>query len=133
MEAKLKHLDMLQAIINRMANNSFLLKGWAVVLVAALFALGAKDSRIEIIALAVYPVFLFWILDAWFLRQERLFRCVYDKVRLKAPADIDFDMSPAHHHCTPDPLIKVAGSITLSLFYFSLLLGILVVSVILPQ
>lgn len=29
-ENKLKHLEMLQAIINRMAVNSFSLKGWSV-------------------------------------------------------------------------------------------------------
>jgi len=37
MEKKLKHLEMLQGVINRMANNSFLLKGWSVVLISALF------------------------------------------------------------------------------------------------
>jgi len=32
---------MIQAVINRMASNSFLLKGWTVMLVSALFALAA--------------------------------------------------------------------------------------------
>ena len=37
MDAKLKHLEMIQGVINRMANCSFLLKGWSVTLIAALF------------------------------------------------------------------------------------------------
>ncbi len=41
MEAKLKHLEMIQGVVNRMASNSFQLKGWSVVLVSALFALAA--------------------------------------------------------------------------------------------
>ena len=41
---KLKHLEFIQGIITRMANNSFMLKGWAVTLVAGIFALSSKDS-----------------------------------------------------------------------------------------
>lgn len=44
MEKKLKHLEMIQAVINRMANNSFMLKGWTVTLVAGIFALASKDA-----------------------------------------------------------------------------------------
>ena len=40
MEVKLKHLEMIQAVITRMAKNSFLLKGWSITLTAAIFALG---------------------------------------------------------------------------------------------
>ena len=38
MDKKLKHLEMVQGVINRMASNSFMLKGWAVTLVAGIFA-----------------------------------------------------------------------------------------------
>ena len=45
MEKKLKHLEFIQQAINRMASNLFLLKGWTVTLIAAMFALAAKESR----------------------------------------------------------------------------------------
>ena len=45
MENKLKHLEMIQGIINRMASNSFALKGWSVTLVAGIFALSSKDAN----------------------------------------------------------------------------------------
>jgi hypothetical protein len=45
MENKLKHLEFIQQAINRMASNLFLLKGWTVTLIAAMFALAAKESR----------------------------------------------------------------------------------------
>ena len=44
MDKKLKHLEMVQGVINRMASNSFMLKGWAVTLVAGIFALAGKDT-----------------------------------------------------------------------------------------
>src|SRR5690242_13198261 len=82
-EYKLKHLEFIQSIVNRMASNSFLLKGWSVTLVAALFALAAKDSDKKYIVVAYFPVLVFWILDAYFLSQERQFRKLYDAVRIK--------------------------------------------------
>jgi len=75
-----------------MANNSFLLKGWSVTLVAALFALAAKDSDKKYIVVAYFPVLVFWILDAYFLSNERQFRKLYDAVRMKKEDEIDFSM-----------------------------------------
>ena len=92
MEAKLKHLEMIQAIISRMAGNSFLLKGWSVTLVAALFALAVKDANVRYVYLAYFPCIVFWILDGYFLWQERLFRNLYNKVRMLTETDIDFSM-----------------------------------------
>ena len=53
MDNKIKLLEMIQSVITRMANNSFLLKGWAVTLVSAMFALSVKESdkRFFLIAL----------------------------------------------------------------------------------
>lgn len=91
-ENKLKHLEFIQSVINRMSGNSFLLKGWSVTLVAALFALAAKDSDKKYIVVAYFPVLVFWILDAYFLSQERHFRSLYDAVRAKIEDEIDFSM-----------------------------------------
>lgn len=92
MEEKIRHLEMIQGVINRMAKNSFLLKGWSVILVSALFALAAKDSNTHFVLLAYFPALAFWILDGYFLQQERLFRKLYDKVRATKNEDIDFSM-----------------------------------------
>jgi hypothetical protein len=76
-----KHLEFLQNAISRMAGNSFLLKGWTITVAAALFALAAKDSNRSFAMLALFPSLSFWGLDACYLRQERLFRRLYDEVR----------------------------------------------------
>jgi hypothetical protein len=80
-EDPIKHLELLQAVITRMANNSFLLKGWTVTLTAALFALAAKDANPVFTYIALFPALTFWGLDAYYLRQERLFRKLYDDLR----------------------------------------------------
>lgn len=77
MDRQLTHLTLIQGIISRMGSNSFLLKGWSVTLVAAIFALAAKDSDQRFVLLAYFPIFVFWGLDAFFLHQERLYRALY--------------------------------------------------------
>ena len=75
------HLAMIQGVITRMGTNSFVLKGWNVTMVSALFALAVKDSNSRFIMIAFLPALAFWILDAYYLRQERLFRKLFDDVR----------------------------------------------------
>ena len=66
---KIAHLGFIQSIISRMGGNSFLLKGWSVTLVAAIFALSAEHANTKFVLLAYFPVILFWILDSFFLHQ----------------------------------------------------------------
>ena len=117
MEKKLKHLEMLQGVINRMANNSFLLKGWSVVLISALFALAAKDSQIYFIYLAYFPAIAFWHLDGYFLWQERLYRKLYDKVRLQDESEIDFSMDTRPVMSEVESWSQVSFSKTLRIFH----------------
>ena len=89
---KIKHLEFIQGVINRLASDSFRMKGWCVVLVAALFVLLAREGRIEFIVVALVPVIAFWGLDGYFLWQERLFRALYDHVRVLGEDEADFSM-----------------------------------------
>ena len=84
---------MIQGIINRMAHCSFLLKGWSVVLISGIFALSAKEAIQSFGVLAYLPIISFWILDGYYLYQERLYRLLYSKVRKKNKDKIDFDMN----------------------------------------
>jgi len=133
MEAKLKHLDMIQGVINRMANNSFLLKGWSVVLVSALFALAAKDSNKLYIYLAYFPTIAFWVLDGYFLWQEKLYRKLYDKVRNTDDSKIDFSMDTSSLIKQVSTWSEVVFSKTLSIFHGVIVLTILLVMWIASQ
>ncbi|CDD51556.1 putative uncharacterized protein [Bacteroides sp. CAG:875] len=93
-ENKIKHLEFIQNIITRMNSNSFMIKGWCVTLVSALFALAAKDSEVKFAAIAYFIIPIFWILDGFFLATEKKFRKMYNEVRIKNDENIDFNITP---------------------------------------
>lgn len=124
MEKKLKQLEMLQAVISRMAKNSFLLKGWNVVLVSAIFVLASSELKSQLVYLAYLPTVVFWLLDGYFLRQERLFRKLYDKVRMIAEEDIDFSMNTMPIDTEVASWLRVAVSRTLLLFHGAIILTV---------
>ena len=84
-----KHLEFIQLAVNRMASNSFILKGWNITLIVGFFALTLKDLSSSYLYLAILPALAFWGLDAYYLRQERLFRALYNSVRKTKRKDID--------------------------------------------
>ena len=93
-ENKIKHLEFIQNVITRMNSNSFMIKGWCVTLVAALFALGAKDSNVNFAIIAYIVIPTFWVLDGFFIIREKHFRNLYNQVRLKDEEEIDYSMMP---------------------------------------
>ena len=133
MENKLKHLEMVQSVINRMANNSFMLKGWAVTLVAGIFVLAGKDTDKLYFLVAYIPVIVFWGLDSYYLLQERLYRGLYEKVRLSEESEIDFSLRVTKEEFgnEKNKFIFCVVSITELWFYFPLALvctGIIIVT-----
>ena len=92
-EKKIAHLEMIQGVINRMASNSFALKGWTVTLVAGIFVLSSKNVNEVFFLVAYLPTICFWFLDSFYLLQERLYRSLYGKVRTLEEVQIDFDMN----------------------------------------
>ncbi|MDP8100055.1 hypothetical protein [Pasteurella atlantica] len=93
MDTKIAHLNMIQGVINRMANNSFLLKGWSITIVSALFALATQEKGQQFLYLTILPCLMFWGLDGYFLWQERMYRKLYQVVADKDEKDIDFSMN----------------------------------------
>jgi len=79
-DAKLKHLEFIHNVIGRLAANSFWLKGWSVTLVAAIFAVAARDGTGSFLWVALIPAFAFWGLDAFYRGQEHVFRDMHDEV-----------------------------------------------------
>ena len=92
-ENKIKHLEFIQNVITRLNSNSFMIKGWCVTLIAALFALAAKDSEVKFAVIAYFIIPIFWILDGFFLTTEKAFRKMYNQVRVKEESEIDFEPS----------------------------------------
>lgn len=126
MENKQKHLEMIQNIIGRMSNSSFLIKGWCITLISVLLAIGTQNTNIRLILITLLPLIMFWILDAYYLRQERLFRKLYTDTCLVDENIANFSMNTSPFIKTTPSWIKTAFSSTLVLFYGIILFAIFI-------
>lgn len=82
-EAQIRHLEMIQTVILRFATNSFVVKGWTISLIAALFVLRGGSNLGLTLILSALGVTVFWALDAYYLAQERSYRDLYEDIRLR--------------------------------------------------
>jgi len=90
-EAKKQHLEFIQNAITRMNTNSFQIKGMAVAIVSALLAVYVATNNVAFIFLGIVPTILFWLLDSYYLQQERKFRGIYNNV---AGIENDVEIKP---------------------------------------
>lgn len=91
-EKKIKHIEMIEVIIERMAKNSFQLKGWSMTLIALVGAISVQGADKRFILLAFIPIIGFWILDAFYLQQERKYKQLYKNIVAKDENQIDFNL-----------------------------------------
>ena len=129
---QIKHLEMIQGVVNRLSSDSFAYKAWAIGLVSALFALAASTSRPFFLPIAVLPTTAFWGLDAYYLLQERHFRSLYDAVRsmpYEEWARNPFSMDTRPHRKSMDTWLRVLASRTIAGLYLPLLLVVLAATV----
>ncbi len=120
-ERVIKHLEITQGVINRLANNSFLIKGWSMTILAAAILFLARVESVNSVYLIlsfVIPVIGFWLLDGYFLWQERLFRGIYNDIRNQDDSDFKMDI-PAQLKKPNNQWRNATFSVTLNIFYFT--------------
>ncbi len=125
--ARIAHLEMIQNVVTRMASNSFALKALAVALTAGVlaFAGAAPDPTALVVLAALVPVLMLWVLDARYLRLERLFRRLYDAVRRGAAAE-PFSMDIAPFEADEESTLRIAVSWSVSWFYGAIAIVLMV-------
>jgi hypothetical protein len=79
---RVKHMEMIQSVVARLAGNSFLIKGWALTLTVAILGFAVNKNSSGLAAVAGIPILVFWRLDGYYLHTEWLFRELHKKVRL---------------------------------------------------
>lgn len=126
-----KHIELVQNIITRMNTNSFLLKGWQVMIVSALFVLAGKDSNMNFAYIAYLPSISFWILDAFYLRQERLYRYLYNAIIEPKSSILPFSMNASIYSDKVDGILKTCISTTLLLYHGPIFLIVNIVTAVL--
>jgi hypothetical protein len=131
-ESLKEHLLMVQAVIDRMAQCSFQLKSWAITLVFALEVFLRGEVAPTYLFVPSLPVVAFWLLDAWYLRQEWLFRRLFDDVR-KRQSSANFSMDVLPFKNSVPSLLAASTSPTILGFYGPLLVAIVTLAFFLPR
>lgn len=109
--------------MNRLSTNSFLLKGWSVLLISGLFALAAAQDNKGFAIYSLAPAIALWGLDGYFLALERNYRKLYDKVRMLTPEQVDFAMALVVVNGNMD-FFKACFSKTLLVFHGAIVFSI---------
>lgn len=127
---KHKHLDLVSAIISRMAQNSFTVRGWSITIVTAIVALGVQSLSPRMVVAALIPIIVFWAIDAFYLWQEQGFRRLYDVVRILSEDEIDFSLTPTN---VATPLRVMLTTPILLLLYLGLAIACVTIALALEH
>lgn len=76
--ATVAHMNLLQGIIDRLANNSASCKTWCLAMVAAVLSLAGSAHNAAIVAIALVPVVVFGFIDTMYLAHETAYRDLYN-------------------------------------------------------
>jgi hypothetical protein len=77
---RLKYLGMIQSVVTRLAANEFTTRKWSVALGSALIGWTvSRNADPKHALVAVVPTTCFWLLDGYYLSQERSFRHIFER------------------------------------------------------
>ena len=79
-DEKKQHLEFIQNTINRLSTNSMQLKAITITLAAGLLAVYVSNTKDFLLYIALAQIVFFWMLDGYYLQQERKFRGIYNDV-----------------------------------------------------
>lgn len=131
-DTKFKHLEFIHNTINRMSSNSFIIKGWIITLITAIFVLADNESNKNFLLISLVTIPTFWYINSFFLQQERKYRKLYDEVRVLENSEIDFSMNTNHIKSGKYSLISSMFSRSIwPLYLFIFIINIVMVCLIL--
>jgi hypothetical protein len=128
-DLRVKHLEMLDGVISRIAGQGASLKNYCITLTTAACGFAITLQKPVVALLSLVPVVIFALLDAQYLRLERKFRAVFEDVRLGNWKTVpSFDMRTAG-------ALKVSywgalSSWSIVIFYAPLAIGVIIVVLI---
>ena len=129
-EEYIKSMEFCQTAITRMAKNSFFLKQWFLLAITAIITALSKFIFFEKLEYQfnidhlffLMPLFIFPYLDAYYLKQERVFREIYNDfmncINKQKIIRNPFDMKPTKEQRTQFSIWNVIFSISIAPFYF---------------
>jgi hypothetical protein len=123
-ELRIKHLEMLQSLIARMAGYGASFKSYCITVTTAVIGFAFTLHRPAVAGLALLPVIAFGVADAQYLRVERRFREVFNLVRKES-----WDTMPSFEinlqSAAAQSFMSAATSWSIVWFYTPLAVGVL--------
>lgn len=135
-EDRRQYLSFIQNVIARMAGNSLALKGLCITLVTLVATImsakevGGEKSLFLQTAIICVSVLTFWVLDSFYLAQERRYREMYKSVSDKNNNDITYSMNANPYYNPTNSTPHCMITVSTFPFYISVLaiaLGVLYV------
>lgn len=122
------HLNIMQAVIHRMASNSASCKAWCITIVSAILVLVVDKGESKYALIAGIPTLLFLVLDAYYLGLERSFRNSYnqfiEKIHIGNVSSMDlFSITPEE----PNIIVVFKSMCSFPIWAFYLTLGIMII------
>jgi hypothetical protein len=118
-EERIKHLEMIQAVVARLAKEAALIRGWSLTVAAGFYAYSAEAASWPVAVVGMFAILVFWVLNAYYLHTERRFRCLFNRARSERDNVPLFSMDAGCEN--PGAPAKTLVSLTLLLFYGLLL------------
>ncbi|WP_456739410.1 hypothetical protein [Bradyrhizobium sp. USDA 376] len=124
-ELRVKHLEMLQGLVTRMAGYGASFKSYCITVVTAVVGFALTAHKPNVIWLALLPLVAFALADAQYLRVERRFRAVFNLVRKEGwdqmpTFEINLEHAPTHSYLSALLSWSIVG------FYAPLTIGVLI-------
>ena len=123
MTEKTEHLNMIQGVITRMANNSLQIKCWAIAVTTAFIALSGD----WVTFIALIPIVLFCVLDARYLSLEKGYRGLYNDVKARDESAIDYSMENDDYR---PGLMETTKTWSILPFYAVLIVTVIIVGIV---
>lgn len=89
---QVKHLEMVQNVINRIANHKPQYKGWFITLIIAINVFAISKITYNQVILVFIVTLCFWIITSYYLYLERLYIDLYEDIRLGKKTDFDMNI-----------------------------------------
>ncbi|WP_414563104.1 MULTISPECIES: hypothetical protein [unclassified Anabaena] len=125
------YLNILQGVIARMATNSASCKTWCISLVSAILVVLADKNKPNYAWISLIPIVLFFLLDSYYLGQERSFREIYNNfVKELHSGEITIDklfiLKPPKGMNVVNLLFTSSLSFSVYPFYLTLLITVII-------
>lgn len=91
---KVKHLEMIERVIERLSRFSFNMKSWSITLITVLVSIGnyVEEFNIIVLIIGLFVVLSFYILNGYYLTVEKSYRNLFNYVRTENE-NLNFNMS----------------------------------------